>query len=102
MTLLRFRSMRETEVEYLKRMFAGLNNFVTDRGGWLVSVAGSPLIIMECLTDSPLPEALRKMGYSCEATGQIRQRLIANAITEQLTRSSSGGFELLPKDQRGQ
>jgi hypothetical protein len=91
-SVLRFKAMRENEIEYLKRMFAGLNNFISERGGWLVSVPGDPLMRMECLTDSPLPEALRQMGYDVEATGQSRERMIPNAITEQLVRTSSGAF----------
>ena len=38
--LLRFKTMRESETEFLKRMFAGLNYFISERGGWLVSVPG--------------------------------------------------------------
>jgi hypothetical protein len=84
----------QSEIEYQKRMFAGLNVFVTERGGWLVSVPGDPVMRMECLPGSPLPDALSAMGYSCENTGRTRERLLPSAITEKLVRTSCGAFAL--------
>lgn len=81
------------EIEHRKRMFAGLNSYVTERGGWLTSIPGAWTITMECLPGSPLPDALRGLGWDVEPTGQTRERLLANAITEKLTRTSSGAYE---------
>lgn len=82
--------MRETDIEFRKRQFADLLKFITERGGWPVSVPGDPDMRMECLPGSPLPDALRAMGYECEPTGETRERLLSNAITERLVRTSSG------------
>jgi hypothetical protein len=74
-------------------MSAGLNEYVSGRAGWLTSIPGDWNIRMECLLGSPLPEALHRLGWEVEPIGQSRQRLIESAITEKLTRTSSGAFE---------
>jgi hypothetical protein len=45
-----------------KERFAGINKFVTERGGWLTSVPGERAVEMHCLADSTLPDELRKLG----------------------------------------
>ena len=64
----------------------------------MVSVPGDPAMRLECLTGSPLPQALRDMGYSCEATDETRERLIPIQITERLQLTSSGAYVLAADD----
>ena len=45
-----------------KELFAALNKFVTERGGWLTSIPGAVDVTMECLPGSSLPDVLRKFG----------------------------------------
>ena len=66
------------KLEERKRLFAGINKFVTERNGWLTSVPGERAVTMECLPDSTLPEELRKLGYKVEADGE-GERILPHA-----------------------
>jgi hypothetical protein len=77
-----------------KELFAGLNEFVTKRSGWLTSVPGERDVTMETLEGSGLPDAIRALGYDVTATGE-GQRILANAIVEKFTTRADGEFEPL-------
>jgi hypothetical protein len=46
-----------------KARHAALNDFITERGGWLTSIAGDPAMRFEAPIGSALPEELRGKGY---------------------------------------
>jgi hypothetical protein len=62
-----------------------------DGSDQVISVFGDIVVAMECRPDSAFPYELRQRGYRAELIGPS-QRIIASAITERLTRSSSGVF----------
>src|SRR5438046_3055012 len=72
------------KLEERKRLFAGINRFVTERGGWLTSIPGAVEVTMECLPDSSLPDELRKLGYDVEPAGE-GERILHSAIVERFT-----------------
>ena len=79
------------QVDDRKKLFGTLNTFVTRHNGWLVSIPGDVPIRLQVLPGSTLPDALRKLGYFVERTGQT-QRILPNAITEELELSASGAM----------
>jgi hypothetical protein len=81
------------EIETRKEKFDRLNAFVRLRNGWLVSIPGHPIIVLECLPGSSLPDELRDAGYMLErAEPYVTERIIANNIIERLELSSSGAL----------
>ncbi len=72
--------------------FVALNRFVTARNGWIVNPPGDKIMRLECLPSSTLPSCLAALGYEVIPTGE-GQRMLATAITERFTRTSSGAFE---------
>lgn len=62
-----------------KALFAGLNEFVRARSGWLTSMPGAREVTMECLYGSTLPDELRGLGYKVEADGE-GQRVVPDGI----------------------
>jgi hypothetical protein len=81
------------KLEERKRLFAGINKFVTERNGWLTSVAGERTVTMETLPDSGLPEELRKLGYNVEAAGE-GERILPHGIVQHFVVGADG--EMLP------
>lgn len=77
-----------------KELFAGINEFVTKRGGWLTSIPGDKEVRMECLPDSTLPDELRKLGYTVEADGET-ERILHTAVTQKFVMGATGEFEPL-------
>lgn len=53
---------RET-LDARKRLHEGLNKFINDRGGWLTSIPGAPIMRFEAPPESSLPDELRRLGY---------------------------------------
>jgi hypothetical protein len=79
-----------------RRLFDGLNAFIIDRCGWITSIPGRAEIVFETLPGSRLPDELGELGYKVKpADPPEGQRLLATAITEYLTLTSSGGLEPL-------
>jgi hypothetical protein len=69
-------------LESRKAEFAALNRFIGKRGdGWLVSVVGDPIVRLQVLPNSDLPQILRSMGHVLHEDGE-GERLISNAVTE--------------------
>jgi hypothetical protein len=84
------------ELAKRKQLFDGLNKFIMDRGGWIVSVPGDRQAVFEVLPHSPIPAQLTELGYDVRpADFPEGQRLLATGITEFLTRTSSGALEPL-------
>src|SRR5215471_9929182 len=76
----------------LKTKFARLNSYVMSRGGWIVSIPGSPEVMIEVLPNSTLPDELRVAGYDLDPAGE-GERILPAAIITEMTLSSSGAFE---------
>lgn len=72
-----------------KEKFASLNRWIGERGGWIVSVPGDREVRVECLTDSTIPEELRKEGYVLTALGES-ERILHTAIEQKLSAASDG------------
>jgi hypothetical protein len=75
-----------------KEKFEAINEFVAERGGWLVSVPGDPAARMECLPDSRLPDDLRGLGHDVREIGD-GQRILPHQIVEQFVRRADGELE---------
>jgi hypothetical protein len=81
-------------VDDRKTRFGKINAYVMSAGGWVVSVPGAELVTIECLPQSPIPQVLRERGYPVRpADPPEGQRILASALTERLTMTSSGGYE---------
>jgi hypothetical protein len=79
----------------IKARFAKINTFVMARGGWIVSVPGSPDVTIEVLPNSTLPTELEAAGYDLRpADPPETSRILAAPIEESFTLSSSGAFAL--------
>jgi hypothetical protein len=52
-----------------KRLHDGLNRFISERGGWLTSIPGDPLMRFEALAAAALPDELRALGYVVSPAG---------------------------------
>ena len=64
------------------------------RGGFVVSIPGSPDVVFEALPESTLPDELA--GYDIRpADPPETMRLLAHAIEQKLTLSSCGIFETM-------
>ena len=81
-------------IEDRKTKFAKLNALVMARGGWVTSIPGAAEVMIECLPLSTLPAELRGAGYDLREDGE-GQRILAAAIVQEFTLSSSGAIELM-------
>jgi hypothetical protein len=83
---------RPPELAERKKLFAGLNKFVMDRGGWITSIAGAPMVTFEVLEHSELPDVIRDdLGYDVvPADPPEGTRLLANATEVKFTTNSDG------------
>jgi hypothetical protein len=88
------------KLDEAKSKFADINAFVTERGGWLVSVPGDPAVRMECLPDSRLPDDLRAVGYDVREVGD-GERILAHRIVEQFVRRADGELEPVTAESTG-
>src|SRR5689334_21332239 len=88
---------RHRVLEKRKELHAGLNRFINDRGGWLVSIAGDPVMRFEALPGSSLPETLSDLGYTVLEAGTT-QRVLSVGHTERLSQTSSGAVYPLPEE----
>ena len=52
-----------------KARHAALNDFITERGGWLTSIPGDPAMRFEAPIGSGLPEELKAKGYLVTPAG---------------------------------
>ena len=66
-----------------KEKFAALLSFVHGRG-WVTSVPGATLVMLEVLPGSDLPEELRELGFQPQADGE-GERILPHAIREVVT-----------------
>jgi hypothetical protein len=66
-----------------KARFVTLNDFVTARHGWLVSIPGDEVVRLETLEGSTLPDELAQLGYQLhpDAPGE---RILPVAIVENI------------------
>jgi hypothetical protein len=80
------------EADAAKEKFAAINTYVTEHGGWLVSVPGDPAVRMECLPDSRLPGDLRALGYDVREIGD-GERILPHRIVERFVRRADGELE---------
>jgi hypothetical protein len=88
----------DRHIQDRKAKFSELNDFVIERGGWLVSVPGDPEVRLETLPGSTLPSEIEKhFGYAVRETGQ-GERILAASIVERFTRRRDGELELLTPD----
>ncbi len=71
------------ELDKRKERHAALNTLITERGGWLTSIAGSTTMRFEAVPGSPLPDDLRALGYVVTLVGTT-QRIIPHAITVEI------------------
>ncbi|MGJ4928614.1 hypothetical protein ACQR1I_14185 [Bradyrhizobium sp. HKCCYLS2038] len=80
--------------------FAELNRWVTARGGWIVSVPGANLVVVECLPDSSLINELKDCGYEVAVVGG-GERIIPDNTVQTFGLTSGGGLgQLLPGSTR--
>jgi hypothetical protein len=77
-----------------RRLFDGLNEYIMKHGGWVTSIPGRAEVVFEALPASRLPAQLIELGYNVKpADPAIGQRLLANAVSQRLSLTSSGAFE---------
>jgi hypothetical protein len=81
----------DPKIDERKKRFEGINEFVTDHGGWMVSIPGEVEMRFEALPGSALPDELRKLGYIVVPTGTT-ERILPMAIKQAMTMSSSGAL----------
>ncbi len=67
------------ELDKRKARHAAVNTFITDKGGWMTSVAGSKVMRFEAAPGSALPDDLRALGYVVTPVGTT-QRIVPNDI----------------------
>jgi hypothetical protein len=87
-------SPRNPEIDEAKEKFAAINAYITERGGWLVSLPGDPAVRMECRPDSALPNDLRALGYDVREIG-LGERILPHQIIERFVRRADGGLSPL-------
>jgi hypothetical protein len=86
-----FSSPPNPEADAAKEKFAAINAYVTEHGGWLVSVPGDPEMRLQTLPGSALPDQLAALGYIVERTGET-QRILPHAVAQKFEVSSSGAL----------
>jgi hypothetical protein len=75
----------DATIDERKKRFAGLNDFISTRGGWVTSVPAAPdPLRFEVLPGSPLPEQLTELGWVVRKSG-TSQRILPHAISQRLT-----------------
>ena len=70
---------RNEPLEAQKERFAGINAYVSEHGGWMVTVPGDREMHFLAHPGSPLPDELRKLGYIVERIGETR-RIVAETL----------------------
>jgi hypothetical protein len=80
---------RKTAIERRKKLFAGLNRYVTERVGWLTSIPGDLTVTFECLVDSSMPDDVAWLGHDPRPDGET-MRILPAAIEERFTRNGTG------------
>jgi len=77
-----------------KERFAEIVAHVSAHGGWVTSIPGGTTVTFEVLPDSALPAQLIAMGHDVVPDDpEEGQRILASAIVERMTLTSSGAFE---------
>jgi hypothetical protein len=82
---------RDDAVDARHKRFDDVNAYISAHGGWVVSIPGARDIAFQALPGSSLPDALRKLGWRVERTGES-QRILARAVSQKFELSSSGAF----------
>jgi hypothetical protein len=80
---------RRTELE----KFQDLNDWVRERGGWIISVPTEKIITIQCLPDSAIPSELEAQGYIVDKIGSS-ERILPHGITERFLRRADGQEEV--------
>jgi hypothetical protein len=80
---------RNEQLEARNKRFASINAYVSEHGGWMVSVPGDPEMHFLAPAGSPLPDELRKLGYIVERIGET-QRIEAKKLRVEIV----GMFDL--------
>ena len=68
-----------------KERFAGVNAYVSEHGGWMVSVPGDREMHFLAPPGSPLPDELRELGYIVERVGET-QRIAAKKLRVEIVK----------------
>ncbi len=71
-----------------KARHAGLNDFIAERGGWLISIPGEPVMRFEARPGSSLPDELRGWGYVVRHVGET-ERIVPNETVEAIAAERS-------------
>ena len=73
-----------------KEVFTAINKLAMSKGdAWLTSVPGAPMVTMDGLDGSTLPDELLAAGYDVIETG-VGERLLANATEVEFTTNADG------------
>ncbi len=83
-----------TKAEKKRAEFEALNKLVTSANAWITSVPGDPIILIDALPSSNLPDELRELGYRVVQAGS-GERIVAHTIVERFTRRANGELELM-------
>jgi hypothetical protein len=83
----------KSRVRDRKERFEALNDFITNRTGWIISEPGRTEIRIEVLPGSALPDDLRGLGYQLQPEDG-GERILAGAIVEKFVAGADG--ELVP------
>jgi hypothetical protein len=70
---------RNEQLGAWKKRFAAINAYVSEHGGWMVSVPGDREMHFLAPPGSPLPGELRELGYIVERIGET-QRITAKKL----------------------
>jgi hypothetical protein len=87
---------RDAVVDDRKALFAELNAFVTERGGWLTSIPGETVVELQTLPGSTLPADV-EARFGCGPVVEIgeTQRILATAVVHHFSTGADGALELL-------
>ncbi len=71
-----------------KARFLALNEYIGQRGGWIVSTPGDAWVMLQCLPGSPLPGQLHDLGYRLTPDGTT-ERILPAGVTEMILTEGS-------------
>ncbi|EHR03219.1 hypothetical protein [Bradyrhizobium sp. WSM471] len=73
----------------LKEKFDEINQFISERQGWVTSVRGDPEVRFECLPGSLLPDELREAGHEVSKIG-VGDRILPAGMIERFIIGDDG------------
>jgi len=83
------RSVANNELEKKAELFAALERYVRDNGGWLTTAPGTKPARFEAPHGSPLPAKLQDLGWQVRHLG-TNTRILSGSIIE------TAAYELKP------